>query len=280
MNARCRSTAPERHTPQPTPTDARAPPPHASPRSTLTTLTVGLYPLPQQPGKGLAGDKACRRGSREANLGDRRTDHGFASDNGSSVNRIAPVFPGVSPRNRDYGDVAAPVIRLESTARRSRSAARAAASAWRTSQPRGSAAPPQARPAMAMPAPTMRQVSVARSPADFNPQVRKGSVARHPDRGVGDDWQANGLIVYFCTNGVGTLSRRSGHAPQPRACAGRLEEMRSSRRPRPSSPVASTTAPALPSPSLSSAASRAVRTISRHAGGISIGPVYASRSSR
>ena len=32
-----------------------------------------------------------------------------ASDNGSSVNRIGPVFPGVSARSRDYGDVAAPV---------------------------------------------------------------------------------------------------------------------------------------------------------------------------
>ena len=31
-------------------------------------------------------------------------------DNGSSVNRIGPVFPGVSARSRDYGDVAAPVI--------------------------------------------------------------------------------------------------------------------------------------------------------------------------
>ena len=30
-----------------------------------------------------------------------------ASDNGSSVNRIGPVFPGVSARSRDYGDVAA-----------------------------------------------------------------------------------------------------------------------------------------------------------------------------
>ena len=28
------------------------------------------------------------------------------------------MFPGVSARSRDYGDVAAPVIRLESTARR------------------------------------------------------------------------------------------------------------------------------------------------------------------
>ena len=43
------------------------------------------------------------------------------------LNRIGPMFPGVLPRSRDYGAVAAPVIRLESTARcRSRSAARAA----------------------------------------------------------------------------------------------------------------------------------------------------------
>ena len=80
------------------------------------------------------------------------TDGLPASDNGSSVNQIQPVFPGVPPRNRDYSGVAAPVIRLESTARRSRS-------------------------------------------------------SRATLIGVGDDWQANGLTVYFCTNGVGTLCR-------------------------------------------------------------------------
>ena len=37
-----------------------------------------------------------------------------ASDNGSSANRIGPMFPVVSARSRDHGDVAAPVIRLES----------------------------------------------------------------------------------------------------------------------------------------------------------------------
>ena len=53
---------------------------------------------------------------------------------GSSVNRIAPVFPGVSRRSRDCGDDTEPAIRLESPARRrSRSAARAASSASRTS---------------------------------------------------------------------------------------------------------------------------------------------------
>ena len=102
------------------------------------------------------------------------------------------------------------------------------------------------------------------------------AAARGPGRRAGQaDWIAGAAALFADLAAQGM--RRSRHA---RACAGRLEEMRSSRRPWPSSPVASTTAPASPSPSLSSAAARAVRTISRHPGGISIGPVYASRSSR
>ena len=65
MNARCRSTAPERHTPRPTPTDARAPPPHASPRSTLTTLTVGFF-VPSETLSGLFAGGGKRRAAGEA----------------------------------------------------------------------------------------------------------------------------------------------------------------------------------------------------------------------
>ena len=135
----------------------------------------------------------------------------LASDNGSSVNRITPVFPGVSPRSRDYGDVAAPVIRLESTARRSRSAARAASSACAHLN-RGSAAPPQRDRQWRCPAPTMRQVSVARSQPISTRRFAR-SASRATLIGVGDDWQANGLTVYFCTNGVGTLICTT--APRP-----------------------------------------------------------------
>ena len=57
---------------------------------------------------------------------------------------------------------------------------------------------------MAMPAPTMRQVSVARSRPISTCRFARAA-SRATLIGVGDDWQANGLTVYFCTNGVGTL---------------------------------------------------------------------------
>ena len=114
------------------------------------------------------------------------------------------MFPGVFPRSRDYGDVAAPVIRLESTARRSRSDAPRRVERLAHISTEEAQLPATARPAMAMPAPTMRQVSVARSrPISTRRFARAAS--RATLIGVGDDWQANGLTVYFCTNGVGTL---------------------------------------------------------------------------
>ena len=76
---------------------------------------------------------------RDAGCGRAPPSTSVGSDNGSSVNRIGPVFPGVSTRSRDYGDVAAPVIRLESptpSAARESAARGAATSRASRSRPR------------------------------------------------------------------------------------------------------------------------------------------------
>ena len=72
------------------------------------TSRLPIAPLPAAKAStcGSRPRRTCAGASREVSLV-RAWIHG--SDNGSSVNCIGPVFPGVSARSRDYGDVAAPV---------------------------------------------------------------------------------------------------------------------------------------------------------------------------